>query len=197
MNRQTRSWRRAAAVMLFVILLAGAAATLAEDLTWNDILLRYPGKEVQILDASLNNTYWRSWQDAQEELSEQGMTMDIFTAGGNYLPIGPAPVRIATGQFGCFYHSYYPDGARLFLIVNKGDVTGSGRLDITQLVRMAEALTNRRALTGVYELAGDISGNGEVDILDLAYLGSWLRDSMADPEGTRAAAGRIFPGLDI
>lgn len=178
MSRQARFWRRGAAALLAVILLAAPGLALAADPTWTDILERYPGKEVQALTGSLDVTYWRSWQDAREELAEQFMTMDLFNADGTYLPLGWEPERIATGQYGCFYHQDYPDGARLFVVIDRGDVMGTGKLNITQLVRMAEHLTDRKLLTGVYEQAGDINGNGEVDIVDLAYLGLWLRNSM-------------------
>lgn len=195
MNGTKTVWRRAAASLLGLLMLLAAPLALAEELTWSDILERYPGKPVQTMAASLDNTYWRNWQQAREELMEQGMTMDLFTAGGAYLPLGAEPARIATGQFGCFYHADYPEGARLFVVVNKGDVLGTGTLTVAQMVRMAASITNRRPLTGVYALAGDISGDGVVDVLDLVYLAKWLRDSTSRP-GSRTADGPVLRLLD-
>lgn len=187
MGKQSKWWQRAAAWILSVLLLAAPGLALADGLTWDEILGRYPGKEVELLTGSLDATYWRSWQEAEQELAEQFLTMELFRADGSFLPLGETPVRLATGQYGCFYHSDYPDGARLFSVVIKGDVMGTGLLNISQLVRMAEDLTDRRKLTGLYELAGDINGNGEVDIVDLAYLGLWLRTSMTEgPPAPRA-----------
>lgn len=193
MKTERKFWRRAAAMLLGAVLLMSPGLAFAAGTTWPDILDRYPGKEVEPLVGSLETTYWRSWQEAQEELAEQFMTMDLFTADGAYLPLGQQPERVSTGQYGCFYHDDYPDGARLFVLINKGDVLGNGKLNIAQLVRMAEHLTDRRFLTGVYEQAGDINGNGEVDIVDLAYLGLWLRNSiMYGPEAPRQSEGPML-----
>lgn len=48
-----------------------------------------------------------------------------------------------------------------------GDVTGTGQMNIAQLVIMCHAIVGTRPLTGVYLLAGDFNGNGKVDIADL------------------------------
>lgn len=51
-------------------------------------------------------------------------------------------------------------------IIVQGDVTGTGIMSLTQLVRMASALTGT-PLEGAYLLAGDFTGNGEIDLTDL------------------------------
>lgn len=188
MSKFGKTVKRWAAGLLGAAMLTIPNLTLAADLTWQDILDRYPNKAIQELAGTLDNTYYRTWQEAEEELAEQLMDMEIFAADGTQIDLDAGPARIATGQFGCFYHDDYPDGARLFVMVDKGDVTGSGKLDITQLVRMADALTDRKPLAGVYLLAGDIDSNGELNIVDLALLGRWLRRSMG---ATRTTTGPI------
>ncbi|MBD5560783.1 MAG: hypothetical protein HDQ87_10615 [Clostridia bacterium] len=198
---QTRTKRsgviRAGIICLALMMAMMPAAVLAAERTWAEVLAQYPDKQVEVLTATLDTTYWRSWQDADAELSEQGMTIEVFSARGALLPLSGTVERIATGQNVCMYHRDYPGGARLFTVVNKGDVTGSGQLNITQLVRMAEALTDRRQLTGVYALAGDITGNGEIDLMDLAYLALWLRDSLAGTLQAKTATAPIFTIPDM
>lgn len=53
-------------------------------------------------------------------------------------------------------------------LVMNGDVLGSGMMSISQLVRMAKALTGAEPLTGVYLLAADLNNSGALDIGDLA-----------------------------
>lgn len=59
-------------------------------------------------------------------------------------------------------------------IVVSGDVTGSGVMNIAQLVRMARALTGEAPLTGPYLRAADLDGNGHLDIGDMTKEASWL-----------------------
>ena len=70
-------------------------------------------------------------------------------------------------------------------VVVRGDVLGSGRLNIAQLTTMARALTGQSALTGVYSLAGDFNGNDSIDIADLTAEAKLLTSGgvPALPEG--------------
>lgn len=52
-------------------------------------------------------------------------------------------------------------------IIIPGDVRGTGVLNITQLVAMADDITGNRDLTGPYALAGDLNHTGRIDIGDL------------------------------
>lgn len=52
-------------------------------------------------------------------------------------------------------------------VVVKGDVCGSGRMNIAQLTVLAAAVTGTRPLTGPYLLAADWNGSGRVDLTDL------------------------------
>lgn len=61
-----------------------------------------------------------------------------------------------------------PSGApQTAQFVVMGDVTGSGQLNIVQLVAIAKAVTGGTALQGPYLAAGDWDGNGSLDIADL------------------------------
>ena len=51
--------------------------------------------------------------------------------------------------------------------VVKGDVTGSGRMNISQLTAIAAALVHTKPLTGPYLQAADWNGNGDADLADL------------------------------
>lgn len=53
-----------------------------------------------------------------------------------------------------------------FTVVVYGDVLGTGVVSVSQLVRMARALTGD-PLHGAYLFAGDMTGNGQLDIADL------------------------------
>lgn len=52
-------------------------------------------------------------------------------------------------------------------VVVKGDVTGSGEINLTQLVRMAQGYSGTDPLTGVYAEAADLNGDGQVSLTDL------------------------------
>lgn len=52
-------------------------------------------------------------------------------------------------------------------LVIAGDVLGTGTINISQLVRLARALTGTEALTGPYLMAADLNGSGTPDIGDL------------------------------
>lgn len=55
---------------------------------------------------------------------------------------------------------------RAFCVV-KGDVCGTGRVSLTQLVVMASAMNGTKELTGPYLLAGDWNNNKKIDLTDL------------------------------
>lgn len=64
-------------------------------------------------------------------------------------------------------------------IVIAGDVTGSGIMNISQLVRLAQALSGSSVLEGAYAAAADVDGNGRFDIADLTTEAAWLIESMS------------------
>lgn len=52
-------------------------------------------------------------------------------------------------------------------VVVRGDVIGTGRISLTQLVRMASAMSGAEPLEGPYLMAGDWTGTGEITLTDL------------------------------
>lgn len=175
--------QRITAFAACLMLAAVPGTALAQDSSWAQLLGRYPDRQVEDLTGSLEVTASRSWQEAREELAEQQMTIEVFAAGGEELNLDGSPLPLCTGQHGAFYFEGYEEGVRLFNVIIQGDVRGTGLLNITQLTRMADAITDWDPLTGVYAQAADLTGNGEVDIMDLVVLARWLRDSVRPRSG--------------
>lgn len=105
-----------------------------------------------------------------------GFTLAITTADDKPLaenaPVGTGCIAVVS------------DGAteNRYTIIVKGDVLGTGQLDLSQVVRMAADLTDTRPLVGIYRLAGKLtSGNGPVNIADLVSLARMLIDSENHP----------------
>lgn len=59
-------------------------------------------------------------------------------------------------------------------IALSGDVTGSGIMNVTQLVRMAKGLSGVQPLAGAYLAAADLNGSGALDVADLTMEAAWL-----------------------
>lgn len=55
-------------------------------------------------------------------------------------------------------------------VIVKGDILGTGKIELSQLVRMAEALRGGRPLQGAYRAAGDLNEDGEISLTDLVRL---------------------------
>lgn len=55
-------------------------------------------------------------------------------------------------------------------IVVLGDVLGTGQIGLSQLIRLAQALSGLKELVGTFLQAGDLNGNGSIDISDLTML---------------------------
>ncbi|MBD5559270.1 MAG: leucine-rich repeat protein [Clostridia bacterium] len=63
------------------------------------------------------------------------------------------------------------------VIVVPGDVQGTGRLSISQLVILARVVTGAAPLQGYYAAAADFNGTGRTDIGDVIQLASMITDS--------------------
>lgn len=98
-----------------------------------------------------------------------GTAVVICDAQGNECElIAPA----ATGDIVRLYDSL--GRVREVTIIIPGDVMGSGILNISQVVRLAQGMTGAVPLTGPYLAAGSLSGSGSVNIADLVALASML-----------------------
>lgn len=63
--------------------------------------------------------------------------------------------------------------ARITIVV-QGDVLGDGRMSLSQLIALAQALTGQKPLAGPYLIAGDFNGSGKIDIADLVQEAALL-----------------------
>lgn len=70
--------------------------------------------------------------------------------------------------------------AKIFV---RGDVLGTGKLSLTQLIRLAQALSGAKPLEGVFDMAGDLNGNGTIDLTDLTMLAGLLAETAGTPSG--------------
>lgn len=98
----------------------------------------------------------------------------IYTAGPQSTAVSDTAI-VGTGMTARWTGPSGTDDAAQFILM--GDVTGSGQLNIVQLVVMARALTDAAVLDGPYLAAGDWDSNGSLDIADLMreaelFLGS-------------------------
>ena len=59
-------------------------------------------------------------------------------------------------------------------VVVKGDLTGTGEIDVTDLSTMQEELVETTQLRGAYKNAADIDKNGEIDVIDLSKLQEYI-----------------------
>ena len=57
-----------------------------------------------------------------------------------------------------------------FLFIVKGDVTPSGRLDISDVVRMANRMFDKVSLNEYETIAADMNDDNKIDITDIVYL---------------------------
>ena len=104
------------------------------------------------------------------------LSMFISIPDGTYLELLDAEGRIITGDRSILLSTGQEvrvlSGNGLLLaeakIVVMGDVLGTGRLSIAQLVRLAKACIGERDLSGVYLMAGDFQENRFIDIADVA-----------------------------
>lgn len=62
-----------------------------------------------------------------------------------------------------------------YLLLVKGDVLGTGRIGLSQLVTLCSAFIGKQDL-GAYTLAGDWSGNGKIDLTDVVQEARLLRN---------------------
>lgn len=186
--------KKATALILAAVLCALPAAAAAEELilpTWDEMLAKYT---TPVMDAAfpVTTSEQYTWQSVSEQAAREQVTVAGYAADGVLLSQEEwGELRICTGQTGIAIQ----ETARkyvLFALIIQGDVLGTGRLSIAQLVRLAKAVTGAEPLEGVYAQAGDINENGSPDIADLATLASWLTGS--GPRGTDIL-GAFFMGF--
>lgn len=90
------------------------------------------------------------------------ISVAILASGG--APLSPDDV-CGTGTLIIFFNK--GEQIASVTLVVAGDVTGSGVISLTQLVRMAQAFNGSVTLTGPYLMAGDFTGTGTITLTDL------------------------------
>lgn len=116
------------------------------------------GLSVSTGDAPVTAAALQSWIKAPD-----GGSVAVLSASGPGVPpetpLGTGMVLKTLTKSGVLVEST--------VLVIRGDVTGSGVMNLTQLVRMAAAYTGTTPLTGPYLAAGNLSGSGEITLTDL------------------------------
>lgn len=83
--------------------------------------------------------------------------------------------EVATGdQLWVLDNDSYPTG--VFIVV-KGDVLGTGKPSVTQLVRIARAYTGTEPLDGLAAAAADVNGDGSLGLSDIVMAANQLPKS--------------------
>lgn len=67
------------------------------------------------------------------------------------------------------------------VIIVRGDVTGSGKISLTQLVQMAGALTGSLTLEGPNLMAADFDGSGGINLTDLVREAALYKNELMRP----------------
>ena len=89
--------------------------------------------------------------------------MDTLIAGGYAVYSGGTQVTsgiVGTGMTAA-------NGAASVTIVVTGDVSGDGKITITDVVKLQSSVTGANRLSGAYAAAADINGDGKVTITDV------------------------------
>ena len=89
--------------------------------------------------------------------------MDTLIAGGYTVYSGGTQVTsgiVGTGMTAA-------NGAASVTIVVTGDVSGDGKITITDVVKLQSSVTGANRLSGAYAAAADINGDGKVTITDV------------------------------
>ena len=133
----------------------------------------YPSETSRLMICVYDNELYMAGLSLAEPLTIQQILDDFVIPPGTSVDFREEQVAAAGGMNG------YPrtgDLIRLvssedhFLIVNDvvmGDVLGTGKMTIAQVIRLARAVTGVEPLEGAYLLAGSFDGTGNLTIADL------------------------------
>lgn len=104
-------------------------------------------------------------EEVLRKLGEAGEGAWITASADSNEPIADSSY-VSTGMV---FHPADPSSPTLLVAV-KGDILGNGKIGLSQLVSLAEAVQGKRTLTGVYFRAADLNDNGKIDLTDLVKL---------------------------
>lgn len=164
-----------AAVVAVVLLTAFTPAAGLAESAWDEVLAAYPDHSIEDFVMDLDVTRTLTWAAVVGQLgAESQVTVRVFGRNGSQLNVLTDRVPIATGEHVSVTLVEDIRGVRLFQVIVRGDVLGTGQLSIAQVVRLAAALNGTHPLSGLYAQAGDLNGSGRIDISDLTVLAGWL-----------------------
>lgn len=106
--------------------------------------------------------------EAAEKLRSQGDSPAFFDDEGR--PLG-TDETVATG-----FEARFGEENTATVVVT-GDVCGTGKMSLSQLVMLSQALGGRTELEGPYLAAGDHNGSGSIDLSDLVAEARMLQVS--------------------
>lgn len=144
--------KRWAAALVGAVMLAGtqmpaAAQAAPEDVPFTVDQGGYPLAASEFLAQA-------SWVAPKPQLLKDGS------------PVAPDEL-VATGQTLRVFGIDAPGTPLDVPVVVIGDVTGTGQAGLGQITRIAQAMTGREPLEGIWLAAGDINGSGQIDLGDL------------------------------
>lgn len=176
--------RRIAMVLLVCLYLLPTVAWAERNdtVSWQVLLELFPDTPRETYDKPIYATQHKTWLEfvSDREFDSNGRIFPmIYDESGKLMQINTLEFsHICTGDH-IANTSEYDSGDLMMVtfedVIIRGDVIGTGRLTISQLVRLAEALNGEKALTGPYLEAADVNGDGKPATLpDLVKLGRWL-----------------------
>lgn len=158
--------RIAACLLAAVLVLTCAASALAAN--WQD----RPTVTVSLEDPANGMT-----------VSEVLTFLEITDGGSIAQDVSAQAPLAGTDIAGTGMIVHYPGGTSSAYLAVRGDVTGSGKIGLTQLVRLGAAAVRLSPLRGPFEIAGDLNEDGKITLSDLvAEAALVLRASMQVPE---------------
>lgn len=147
-----------------------------DSVYWDDLCALYKEAPYQVIECNAYLSQESSWEEYSLFMYDNGFVIIPFDANGEVIEPDAQKKRVqATGQHMLVLDAQTNELVALQDVVTKGDVTGSGQLGVSQLVRLARAMRGTQPLIGLYGRAGDLNGNGRIDLSDLICLAAWLR----------------------
>ena len=124
-----------------------------QDVSFTPLYNAVPLSEITDPSASGDN-YWPGLQPGTtvEQLNKDVKVYDGETA-------------VTSGKLGTGMTAVSSGGS--VTIVVTGDVSGDGKVTITDVVKLQKSVVGSASLTGAYAKAGDISGDGKITITDV------------------------------
>lgn len=172
-----KTWRRVLAAFCAAVTMTAAAWTTAGAASTG--IYRVDNNGVPVTVGELETTIlWSGGRGVEQEA--------VLEKDGKILP---REDNVATGQKICIYDQGVALSESTVIVI--GDVVGTGRAGLAQLIRMAKALDGSMPLEGIYAKAADITGDGKFGLDDLVQASAQYEECM-DPSSHRIEP-RVVP----